>query len=198
MRKEFEFYPIVLRNPSNIKEGKIIAEKTKVVEVVPYDPSWKTEFQRIQSRMLEICGDLIIASEHVGSTSIEGLAAKPIIDIDLVMESYEMLPEIVLRLRESGYEHQGDLGIEGREAFKSNTDDGFMKYHLYVCPKDGKGYLEHIAFRDYLRSSPSAREEYQAVKQRLAAEFRYDIDAYCEGKTAFVHSILNQHKAAQQ
>lgn len=67
-----------------------------------------------------------------------------------------------------------------------------MKYHLYVCPKDGKGYLEHIAFRNYLRSSPSAREEYQAVKQRLAKEYRYDIDSYCEGKTEFVHSILQK------
>lgn len=71
------------------KEGKIIAEKTKVVEVVPYDPAWKAEYARIEARMLEIAGDLIIAAEHVGSTSIEGLSAKPVIDIDLVMESYE-------------------------------------------------------------------------------------------------------------
>lgn len=142
--------------------------------------------------MLEIAGDLIIAAEHVGSTSIDGLSAKPVIDIDLVMESYEKLPEIIRRLQQFGYEHQGNLGIEGREAFRSLQDDGFMKYHLYVCPKDGKGYLEHIAFRDYLRSSPSAREEYQAVKQRLAKDYRYDIDSYCEGKTAFVHSILQK------
>ena len=174
------------------EEGKTIAERTKVVEVVPYDPAWKAEFSRIQERLLEITGDLIIAAEHVGSTSIEGLSAKPVIDIDLVMESYDALPEIILRLHKYGYEHQGNLGIEGREAFKSLKDDGFMKYHLYVCPKDGKGYLEHIAFRDYLRSSPSAREAYQTVKERLAEQYRYNIEAYCEGKTAFVHSILQK------
>ncbi|QUL58261.1 GrpB family protein [Paenibacillus tritici] len=172
-----------------------MAERTKVIEVVPYDPAWKAEYRRIEARMLDIAGDLIIGSEHVGSTSIEGLWAKPVIDLDLVMESYDKLPEIIRRLQQFGYEHQGNLGIEGREAFQSLQDDGFMKYHLYVCPKDGKGYLEHIAFRDYLRSHPSARDEYQAVKQRLAEEFRYDIDAYCEGKTAFVQSILQ--KAAQ-
>lgn len=174
----------------------MMAEKTKVVEVVPYDPAWKAEYSRIEARMLEIAGDLIIRSEHVGSTSIEGLWAKPVIDIDLVMESYDVLPEIVRRLQASGYEHQGNLGIEGREAFKSNQDDGFMKYHLYVCPKDGKGYVEHILFRDYLRSHPAAREEYQKVKQRLAEAYRYDIDAYCDGKTAFVQPILK--KASQQ
>ena len=169
-----------------------MAERTKVVEVVPYDPLWKIEFGRIAARMREIAGDLIIAAEHVGSTSIEGLSAKPIIDLDLVIDSYEVLPEMISRLEQFGYEHQGNLGIEGREAFRSRQEDGFMKYHLYVCPKDGKGYLEHIAFRDYLRKDPSARQEYQAVKQRLAEEFRYDIDAYCEGKTVFVQSILQK------
>ncbi|WNS45128.1 GrpB family protein [Paenibacillus sp. MMS20-IR301] len=162
---------------------------------MPYDPAWKAEYARIEARMLEICGDLIITAEHVGSTSIEGLAAKPVIDIDLVMDSYDDLPAIIERLAAFGYEHQGNLGIEGREAFRGTQDDGFMKFHLYVCPKDGKGYLEHIAFRDYLRSSPAASQEYQAVKQRLAEKYRYNIDAYCEGKTSFVTSILQQAAA---
>lgn len=169
-----------------------IAEKTKIVEVVPYNPEWKVEFNRIKEQLLSYIGDLILKIEHVGSTSIEGLAAKPIIDIDVVMESYEDFPRIVERLQLHGYVHQGNLGIEGREAFKRSYDDGFMKYHLYVCPKDGKGYLEHIAFRDYLRSNTAARKEYEEIKQRLAQEYRYDIDAYCEGKTAFVDTVLTK------
>jgi GrpB-like predicted nucleotidyltransferase (UPF0157 family) len=169
-----------------------IAQKTKVVEVVPYDPEWKIEFNRIREQLLSYVGDLIITIEHVGSTSIEGLAAKPIIDLDLVMDSYDVLPQIIERLQQHGYEHQGNLGIEGREAFKRRQVDEFMKYHLYVCPKDGKGYLEHIAFRDYLRSNAVARQAYAEVKQHLAEQHRYDIDAYCEGKTAFVTSILSK------
>ncbi|SDL48226.1 GrpB family protein [Paenibacillus jilunlii] len=171
---------------------KNIAEKTKIVEVVPYDPAWKEEFIRLRDFLLEITGDLIIAAEHVGSTSVEGLSAKPIIDIDLVMESYEVFPEIVQRLSQYGYVHQGNLGIEGREAFRRAQENGFMKYHLYVCPKDGKGYLEHIAFRDYMRANPAAAREYEEVKLKLAEQFRYDIDAYCEGKTDVVHSILRK------
>ncbi|WP_339314761.1 GrpB family protein [Paenibacillus sp. FSL R10-2734] len=170
----------------------IIAEKTKVVEVVPYDPEWKVAFNRIKEHLFSCVGNLIIEIEHVGSTSIEGLAAKPIIDLDLVMDSYEILPQIIERLQQHGYEHQGNLGIEGREAFQRRHADEFMKYHLYVCPKDGKGYLEHIAFRDYLRSNVTARQAYAEVKQRLAEQYRYDIDAYCEGKTAFVTSILSK------
>ncbi|MBW4080560.1 GrpB family protein [Paenibacillus sp. S150] len=169
-----------------------MAEKTKVVELVPYDPVWKAEFGRLRDWLLEIMGDLIIAAEHVGSTSVEGLSAKPIIDIDLVMESYAVLPEIIDRLGQYGYEHQGNLGIEGREAFRREQEDGFMKYHLYVCPKDGKGYLEHIALRDYLRAHPEACQEYEGVKLKLAGQFLYDIDAYCKGKTAVIHSILRE------
>lgn len=170
----------------------IIAERTRVIEVVPYNPEWKIEFNRIKEHLFSCVGDLIITIEHVGSTSIEGLAAKPIIDLDLVMDSYSVLPQIVERLERHGYKHQGNLGIEGREAFQRLHDDGFMKYHLYVCPKDGKGYLEHIAFRDYLRSNESARLAYEEVKHSLAEQHRYDIDAYCEGKTAFVTSILKK------
>lgn len=184
----------ILDVQNNAKQVTVIAEKTKVAQVVPYDPAWKTEFSRLKAWMLEIAGDLIIAAEHVGSTSVEGLSAKPIIDIDLVMDSYAIFPEIVERLRQYGYEHQGNLGIEGREAFKRDREDPFMKYHLYVCPKDGKGYLEHIAFRDYLRSHPEARLKYEEVKIRLAEQFRNDIDSYCNGKTEVVHSILEKSR----
>ncbi|WP_438496986.1 GrpB family protein [Paenibacillus sp. IHBB 3054] len=169
-----------------------IAVSPVPIEVVPYNPVWKVEFSRIKERMLEILGDLVITVEHVGSTSIEGLAAKPIIDLDVVMESYEALPDIIERFREFDYVHLGNLGIEGREVFECEKDDGLMHYHLYVCPKDGKGYLEHIAFRDYLRSHPAAVQAYEKVKLALAEQYRNDREAYTEGKTAFVHSILNK------
>nr|WP_255291653.1 GrpB family protein [Bacillus pseudomycoides] len=96
------------------------------------------------------------------------------------------------RLEKEGYHHQGDLGVEGREAFQRNNEDNFMKYHLYVCPKDGKGYLEHVALRDYLSANEGARKEYEELKYRLAENYRYNIDGYCEAKTDFVKGILNK------
>lgn len=167
-------------------------DKTRVIEVVPYNPEWKKEFEKIKAMINNYIGDLILAIEHVGSTSIDGLAAKPIIDLDVVIESFNVLPTIIERLAKVGFEHEGNLGIEGREAFKRIFNDGFMKYHLYVCPKDGKEYLQHIAFRDYLRINESARKEYEELKLKLADTFRYDADNYCNHKTEFVRKILDK------
>lgn len=169
-----------------------MAERTLVIEVVKYNPQWKIEFKKIEEMINSYIGDLIIKIEHVGSTSIEGLSAKPIIDLDVVIENYEVFSKIIERLKKEGYEYQGNLGISGREAFQRTYNDELMKYHLYVCPKDGKGYLEHIAFRDYLRANPSARAEYQSLKIKLAQEYRFDIDNYCERKTEFVKGILDK------
>lgn len=165
-------------------------EKTKVITIVPYNPKWKVEFEKIKAMIAGYIGDLIIGIEHVGSTSIEGLSAKPIIDLDVVIACYDMLPDVIERLGQVGFEYEGDLGIEGREAFKRRYDDGCMKYHLYVCPKDGKGYLEHIAFRDYLRKNDVARKEYESLKIRLAELYRSDANTYCEKKTKFIAGIL--------
>lgn len=169
-----------------------MAERTSIIEVVPYDPNWKNEFANIAAAVHGWIGDLLSGVEHVGSTSVEGLAAKPIIDLDAVMKNPDGLAEIVRRLAGQGFEHQGNLGIEGREAFRPTKDFGFMNYHLYVCPPNGKGYLEHIALRNYLRTHPEARDEYARLKRRLAADHRRDIDAYVDGKTAFVQEILRR------
>lgn len=167
-------------------------EPTRVIEVVPYEPEWKIEFEKIKDMINSYIDDLIITIEHVGSTSIEGLSAKPIIDLDVVMDSYDVLPSIIQRLEKVGYEYEGNFGTEGREAFKRPHEDGLMKYHLYVCPKDGKGYLEHIAFRDYLRENRTARKEYEALKIGLAKKYKYDIDSYSDRKTEFVRGILSK------
>ena len=169
-----------------------MAEKTRIVEVVAYDPSWPGAFRQIAEAVDGWIGDLLIGIEHVGSTSVEGLAAKPIIDLDAVMTGRDALPEIIERLAAQGFEHQGELGIEGREAFRPTRDLGFMTFHLYVCPPDGKGYLEHLALRDYLRRHGEARDEYARIKQRLAKAHRTDIDAYVAGKADFIQGILRK------
>lgn len=184
------FYCVRERNAD--KEETIMAEKTRTIEIMPYNPEWKTEFKKIKMMLEGYIGDLTLRIEHVGSTSVEGLAAKPIIDIDVVIESYDILPNIIQRLEKEGYQHQGNLGIEGREAFQRTYKDDFMKYHLYVCPMNSKGYLEHIALRDYLSSNQAARQEYEELKYRLAENYRYDIDRYCEGKTNFIKRTLEK------
>lgn len=168
------------------------AKMKGIVRVVPYDSEWKNEFLKIKAMIVDCAGDLITGVEHVGSTAVEGLASKPIIDIDVVIDSYDIFPAVKERLSKIGLEHEGNLGIEGREAFKRAFVDDFMPYHLYVCSEYGKGYLEHIAFRDYLRDHPEAVKAYGELKMRLAEQFRTDITAYVNAKHEFVQNVLKK------
>ena len=169
-----------------------IPQKTKIIKIEPYDPEWKNEFLKIKNMIIKHVDDLIIRIEHVGSTSVKGLAAKPIIDLDVVIENNSILPRTIKRLKKIGYEHEGNLGIEGREAFRKIRKDDLMKHHLYVCPEKGKGFVEHIALRNYLRENKKAKEEYEKLKFKLASKYRNDIDSYCKGKTEFIERILNK------
>lgn len=109
-----------------------------------YDEKWPLLFENLKSIYLKELNDLILDIEHVGSTAIPGLAANPILDIDLIINSRELLPDIVGHLKGLGYEHEGDLGAKGREAFKRinetvpYTNPAYKKpeHHLYVCSKD--------------------------------------------------------------
>ena len=165
------------------------AHVRKIV-VEPYDPAWPGEFERIRAYLLPHIGDLILGIVHVGSTSVPGLAAKPIIDFDIVIESYAVFPQIVERLKALGYEHDGDGGIPARERFKGGARDGFRDYHMHVCPQDSPELERQVLFRDYLRRHDGARDEYAALKYSLAERHRHDIDAYVDGKHDFVTRVL--------
>ena len=132
----------------------------------------------------------LIAVEHVGSTSVAGLAAKPVIDMDVIVPSASDVPDALARLASAGYVHQGDLGIPGREAFYSPPDT--PPHHLYLCLCDGAEYRRHIAFRDYLRAHEDAARQYDMLKRDLATRFRSDRTAYNDGKTAFVEAVLKK------
>jgi len=158
------------------------------VEVVDYDDSWPQAFALLRERVWPPLRGLAVSIEHVGSTSVPGLAAKPIIDLDIVIPSAQQLPRAIGRLASLGYSHQGDFGVEGREAFSATVN--VPPHHLYVCLEGCLALRNHLTVRDYLRAHPSDAAAYSALKNRLAAEHPYDRDAYNEGKTDFVLSIL--------
>ena len=108
----------------------------KMVIVQPYNKEWKSDFEAIRSELDIALGDLAMRIEHVGSTSVEGLSAKPVIDIDVVIRDRTVLPEVVIALQKAGYNHEGNLGIPGREAFKYEGKEHLRKHHLYVCAQD--------------------------------------------------------------
>ncbi|MGM0421305.1 MAG: GrpB family protein, partial [Bacillota bacterium] len=94
--------------------------------------------------------------------------------------------------KQAGYEHEGDLGIKGREVFQEVRKSRFLRHHLYVCTKDCRAFKEHIFFRDYLRADEQTKNKYAQLKRELAREYTYDVDGYCEAKTEFIRSILER------
>jgi len=163
----------------------------RTIAVEPYDPEWPAAFERIKDWLWPQVSDLALDIVHVGSTSVPGLAAKPIIDFAIVMESYDIFPALKARLESLGYRHEGDRGIPTREVFKGGPS-GFMEYHMYVCPQDGPEYCRGLLFRDWLREHDGDRDAYADLKRKNAERYPHDIDAYIEGKSDFVEGILKK------
>lgn len=165
-----------------------------------YSPSWPLTFLQLQSVYQSHLGSYVVGIEHVGSTSVEGLPAKPILDIDLIVEDEGLLKPIIPVLESLGYRHQGDLGITGRESFARTSAltpvDGSARtwpaHHLYVCLANSTGLKNHLALRNYLRSHPAKAKAYGELKKKLAKETPDNIDAYVEGKTEFITAALKE------
>ncbi len=133
--------------------------------------------------------------EHVGSTSVEGLLAKPILDIDIIVENDLDSKRVIDLLENVGYTHEGNLGIEGREVLKYKENNQFiqwMDHHLYVCLNDCENLKSHLLVRDHLRNNKDSVEAYSELKRKLAEEFSDDIDLYIDGKTDLLTEILKQ------
>ena len=168
------------------------SNNAKHVVVLPYDRKWAKDFTHIRDEIGQALGDLALQIEHVGSTSVEGLSAKPIIDIDIVIKDHSVFDEVLSGLEKIGYRHEGNLGIEGREAFKYEGDKSLKKHHLYVCEINSRELKRHMAFRDYLRSHPKAVKEYSRIKEEGAKLYPYDIDKYIEYKSSFIENIYSK------
>jgi len=167
----------------------------RTIVVAEHNPKWTAEFNRIRVHLMSHTKDLVLDILHVGSTAVPQLAAKPILDIDIVFASYEQFPLLAARLETLGYQHAGDGGIPTRERFTRPPSDDFYPHHLYACPADSPELARHLLFRDHLRSNVHARNEYAALKQALAEQHRHDIDAYVAGKSQFIEVAIAEAQA---
>jgi GrpB-like predicted nucleotidyltransferase (UPF0157 family) len=156
--------------------------------VIDCDSSWPLTFADLKVAIWKTVAGMAISVEHVGSTAVPGLAAKPIIDIDVVVPSRAEMPAAVEKLATLGYVPRGNLGIEDREAF--GNPPGLPAHHLYACVQGSSALANHLAVRDHLRQNPSAVAAYAALKKRLAEQFPDDIASYISGKTDFLVELL--------
>lgn len=157
------------------------------IEVVDWSPRWAEQFGEVATVLRAALADVASARvEHVGSTSVPGLAAKPVLDVDVIVDTRDV-PAAIAALEAVGYVHRGDLGVTGREAF--HAPDG-PRRNVYVCVAGTANVRNHLAVRDVLRSRDDLREAYAAVKRALADDPDMDIDTYLAGKSAVLQQVL--------
>ena len=158
--------------------------------LVDYDPEWPTAFEEEAARLRDALGDRAIRIDHVGSTSVPGLAAKPVIDIQVSVASLTPRSVVVGPLVAAGYRHSIDPIETEHEFLSSGYDEGApRRVHVHLCETGSEWERRHLAFRDELRRDPDAAAGYAALKRRLAAEHPRDIQSYVDGKDAFVREI---------
>ena len=177
--------------------------RLRPIEVVNYDPQWPLTFASLRRVIRTALCDLVMSIEHVGSTAVPGLAAKPIIDLVVVIKSASLLSGVIQSLANLGYFHEGVLGVPGREAFgredhdvpRDGTCRHWTHHHLYVCVQASDPLERNLAFRNYLRENPGEASTYATLKRQLAQQYPHNMDSYVHGKTAFVEEILQRAMA---
>jgi GrpB-like predicted nucleotidyltransferase (UPF0157 family) len=161
-----------------------------LVRLVPYQPAWAELFQQEAGQLRAALGDQVVRIEHVGSTSIPGLDAKPILDIVIAVRDMADATPLENALAPLGYLHQSENDMPGRLYFVKRTPDDRSTHHLNITELGTECWFTHLAFRDYLRSDPRVREEYRDLKRDLARRHHHDRAAYRDGKVPFIQRVL--------
>ncbi|MFD1953281.1 GrpB family protein [Paenibacillus thailandensis] len=159
----------------------------RIVEVIPYNKQWVQQFQEEANRLRQILGPELVEIHHIGSTSVSGLAAKPIIDVMPIVQNIHLIDQYKECMISNGYEPKGENGIPGRRYFVKGGHN--RSHHIHIYDAGNPQIQRHLAFRDYLRAHPDAAREYGELKTKLASQFPHDITAYIKGKAKFVEKI---------
>ena len=163
--------------------------------VVDYDANWQFQYEQEKIQILDALGDTVADIQHIGSTSVPGLAAKPVIDILLGLKQVPPTQSQIFGIEALGYLYCGELGIPGRYYFRREMP---RTHQIHSVLLDSEFWKRHILFRDFLRVHPNAAQQYQALKRKLAVEFRYNRERYTDSKAPLIEQLLVQARAWQQ
>jgi GrpB-like predicted nucleotidyltransferase (UPF0157 family) len=165
-------------------------DESKPILITAYDPAWPAYFNEIHGYVWPALDGLALRIDHVGSTAVVGLAAKPIIDMDIVVAGGDLITPTIERLAAIGYEWVGDLGVEGRQAFRLVPEKSLPEHHPYLVIENNRAHVDHWLLRDLLGEDAKARDRYAALKRENAAVAAGDLDVYTARKAAFVAELL--------
>lgn len=161
------------------------------IEVVPYDPRWPGLYELEKATLLPAFGETLCCIEHIGSTAVPGLAAKPVIDILAGVRSILEAPNFIPNLQALGYKYiPQHEAVFPQRRYLHKIVNGRHTHHLHVVEPDSDFFKVQILFRDYLRHHPEDATRYAELKYRLALEFRNDREAYTDGKSQLIQEIL--------
>lgn len=169
-------------------DNKPISQEQREVELVPHNPEWSFLADQEINRFLEGLSFPIIGIYHIGSTSIPGIKAKPILDFVMEVENLEDVLNAMSEIESLGYQSKGEFGIPGRQFFTRDTD-GERSHHLHVFQKGHPDIERHTIFRDFLRANPDAAREYEKLKEKLAKRFPKQSGNYTAAKSDFILSM---------
>jgi GrpB-like predicted nucleotidyltransferase (UPF0157 family) len=162
-----------------------VSGSSEFIEIVEHDPSWAARFEAERPQLSEIFDGRAVAIEHIGSTSVPGLSAKPIVDILVGLRELELSDAEIEAMERLGYEYLSEFGVPGRLYFRKGEP---RTHHVHVVAYDADHWKRHLAFRDALRSNPEERRRYDELKRRLAAE-GHPREVYSELKTPFIREV---------
>ena len=169
----------------------MIGLKRGVVVLKPYNKVWNKAFEQEASLISEKISDYIIEIQHIGSTAIHGIVAKPIIDLAVAINSLSNIEKIIEPLNEIDFIHRGEQGIPGRHLFVKGDEDR-RTHHMHVMEKTNGEWRKHIVFRDYLISHPSVARKYGKLKMKLFKKHEHDREKYTDGKSDFIQKIVKK------
>jgi GrpB-like predicted nucleotidyltransferase (UPF0157 family) len=172
-------------------------EVTADIVVADYDPAWPTWFETVRDHVWPAVEGLALRVDHVGSTAVPGLAAKPVVDMDIVVAMPDGVRPAIRRLAAIGYRWRGDLGVVGREAFAPPPDADLPPHHLYLVVENNKAHLDHWLLRDLLCQDAEARDRYAALKRRNVDVAAGDMDVYIAAKAGLVAELLARARAVR-
>ena len=156
------------------------------VQVVPHDDAWKGQFQSEAHQIAVTLGDVVVALHHIGMTAIPSTLAKPIIDIVLEVTDLERSDQRSPALEGLGYEVLGEFGLVGRRYFRKSTSLGSRTHHVHAFQTGNAEIDRHLAFRDYMIAHTEEAQRYGELKRTLALQHPEDIEAYMDGKDAYI------------
>jgi len=158
-----------------------------VVRLAPHNPHWKALFEVERQRLQMAIGAYVLDIQHIGSTAIAGIAAKPIIDIGVAVTNFEEAVVCVAPLEQLGYEYKGENGIPRRHYF----DYGMPRlFHLHMFEQTSPEWQAHLLFRDFLIGHPETARLYEALKMDLAEKYRNEREKYTNGKGDFIQRVI--------